>query len=71
MAKKTKSVGIPIPMTDKDYQAESDFGSLERAEEIRSTPSRFRAARMMGVKKLKATQRALRGTKGKGSVKIA
>jgi hypothetical protein len=65
--KSTAEIAVPAK-SDRDYQAESDFSTLERAEEVRSNSSRFKMARMMGQKKLRATQKVL-GRIGKRSMK--
>ena len=66
MAKK-KDGGLTVPAnSNKEWEAENDFGTLERAEEVRSSSSRFKAARRMGALKLKATARALKGMGRKG-----
>jgi hypothetical protein len=66
MSKKTVN---RAPKTDKDWEAENDFSTLERAEEVRSSSSRFKSARKMGMLKLKATRRAL-GKMSKKGIKI-
>jgi len=66
--KSTAPIAVPAK-SERDYQAESDFSTLERAEEVRSNSSRFKMARMMGQKKLRATQKVLGRIGGKRSKK--
>lgn len=68
MGKNKSTIGVPAD-SKKEWEAEEDFRTLERAEEVRSSSSRFKSARKMGVLKLKATQRAL-GKMGKKGLKI-
>ena len=47
------------PKTDKQFEAEFDFQALASAEEVKSTPSRLRAAKAAGKKIVAEEKKAL------------
>lgn len=58
MVAKSKRANIPgpIPMADRDWQAESDYGSLCRAAEVAADKKRLAAAIKYGETHMKETE---------------
>lgn len=51
----------PTIKSDRDYQAEDDFRTLERAHEVVSDKSRHGAAKKHGRKKLSSIRKVMAG----------
>ena len=65
MAKRVMKVQVvdspsPVSKEQDDWRAQSDFDTLERAEEVRSDKGRLSRAVAIGRKKQKASERVLR-----------
>ncbi len=63
MAKGAKAPSLPTT-TEKDYQAEDDFRTMERHAELKSNPKRLGAAMNMGRKKMATMSKAMGSMKG-------
>lgn len=61
MGKKTAVASAP--MLDRDYQAEDDFRTLQRADEVRRDSKRHTAAKRHGRKQLSSIRRVIGGSR--------
>lgn len=50
-----------VSKREREYQADDDLRTLERAEEVRTDPTRHSRAQAHGRKKITAMQRVLKG----------
>lgn len=62
-----RAIAAPAAKTEQDYQAESDFHSLQRAEEIRGDKGRHGRAMSHGRKQMSAMQRVMKTAPPAGS----
>lgn len=51
------------PSIDKQFQAEDDMRTLRRAEEVKASPTRMKAARSEAKKEVKTLTKVAKGKK--------